>query len=186
MDIFEVTAIAVGLAMDAFSVSIAAGIIIERPTFRHYFRLAFHFGLFQFFMPVIGYYGGVFVEKFIRDYDHWVAMALLGYIGARMIRNSFGPEDPARFRSDPSRGWSLLLLSIATSIDALAVGLSLGVLNRPILLPSIMIGAVCVLFSVAGVTIGKKAGPMLGRRVERIGGFILIAIGVKIVIEHLW
>jgi len=185
MDYLEILGIAVALAMDAFSVSIAAGVIIERPGFRHYFRLAFHFGLFQFMMPLIGYSGGMFIEKFIRDYDHWVALALLGYIGLRMVRESFTENDAPRLKVDPSRGWYLLMLSVATSIDALAVGLSLGVLNRPIIAPSVIIGLVCALFSVAGVALGRKAGPLLGRRVERIGGLILIAIGMKIVIDHL-
>ncbi len=185
MDYITISGIAVALAMDAFSVSIAAGMIIDKPTFRHYFRLAFHFGLFQFIMPIIGYFAGYFIEHFIRDYDHWIALALLAYIGGRMIWESYKSRDRETFPRDPSRGWNLLLLAVATSIDALAVGLSLGVLSRPILFPSIVIGVTCSLFSIAGIAIGKRAGMLFGSRVERVGGIILIAIGVRIVMEHL-
>ncbi|HSV96835.1 MAG TPA: manganese efflux pump MntP family protein [Spirochaetota bacterium] len=185
MDLISITGIAVALAMDAFSVSIAAGMMIEHPTPRHYFRLAFHFGLFQFLMPVIGYLAGVSIEGLIRDFDHWIAMAVLAFIGIKMIRDSYAPENTGAPSADPSRGWTLVLLSIATSIDALAVGLSIGVLGKPIMLPSIIIGMVCALFSVTGIALGKKAGEFLGRRVLRFGGIILIAIGVRIVIEHM-
>ncbi len=184
MDFIAILGIAVGLAMDAFSVSIAAGMIIDKPAFRHYFRLAFHFGLFQFMMPILGYFAGIFVEKLIQSYDHWIAMALLGYIGIKMIRESFS-KDKSEVVRDPSRGWSLIVLSVATSIDALAVGLSIGVLGKPILFPSAVIGIVCAMFSIFGIAIGKRAGSLLGKRVERAGGLILIAIGIKILLEHM-
>ena len=106
-----------------------------------------------------------------------------------MVRESFSQPDsaecPADERRDPSRGWSLLVLSVATSIDALAVGLSIGVLNRPILIPSIIIGLVCALISALGVAIGSRVGALFGKRAEAIGGLVLIAIGVKILVEHL-
>lgn len=184
MDLITIFGIATGLAMDAFSVCIAAGIVIGSPTPRHYFRLSFHFGLFQFLMPLLGYAAGMHVERLIADYDHWAAMALLVFIGLKMIKESFtrGREEITR---DPSRGWQLVILSVATSIDALAVGLSIGVLGGSILFPSIVIGLVCALFSATGVALGRRVGALFGRRVERIGGVILIAIGVKIVLEHL-
>ncbi len=185
MDLINTFSIAVGLAMDAFSVCIAAGIMIGRPTPRHYFRLSFHFGLFQFIMPLIGYVAGMYVEKFIADYDHWAAMALLAFIGLKMVKESFSREKE-ELAKDPSRGWQLVILSVATSIDALAVGLSIGVLGGSILLPSITIGLVCALFSAMGVAIGKRVGALFGRRVERFGGFILIGIGIKIIIEHIY
>ncbi len=184
MDIISIIAIAIGLAMDAFSVSIFAGITIDKPDRGHYFRLSFHFGLFQFMMPIIGYWGGSSVGYVIRDFDHWIAMALLLFIGLKMIGDSFSREEKAGVK-DPSRGLTLLLLSVATSIDALAVGLSIGVLGKPIILPSVIIGIVCSLFSIAGIRLGKKVGSLLGQRAERIGGIILIIIGIKIVIEHL-
>jgi putative Mn2+ efflux pump MntP len=182
-DIISVVAIAIGLAMDAFSVSIVAGITIEKPDIGHYARLSFHFGLFQFLMPLIGYAAGISVYTLIKDYDHWVAMIILTIIGVRMIRESFSTEEHDT-NKDPSRGFTLVFLSIATSIDALAVGLSLGVLQKPILLPSVIIGVVCALFSVAGIYLGKRVGALLGKRAERIGGIILIIIGIKIVFEH--
>jgi putative Mn2+ efflux pump MntP len=184
MDIISIIAIAIGLAMDAFSVSIFAGITIDKPDRGHYFRLSFHFGLFQFMMPIIGYWGGSSVEHAIRDFDHWIAMALLLFIGLKMIVDSFSQEEKVVVK-DPSRGLTLLLLSVATSIDALAVGLSIGVLGKPIILPSVIIGIVCSFFSIVGIRLGKKVGSLLGQRAGRIGGIILIIIGIKIVIEHL-
>ena len=184
MDWITTLAIAVGLAMDAFSVAIGAGMVIDKATFGHYFRLSSAFGFFQFMMTMVGYFAGVFAESFIGGYDHWIALVLLTYIGVRMISESYSAEREGS-SSDPSQGWTLLVLSVATSIDALAVGISIGVLRGPILLPSIVIGIVCALFSVAGIGVGKVAGSLLGRRVERIGGLILIAIGVKIVLEHI-
>jgi len=184
MDIISILAVAIALAMDAFSVSITAGIIIENPDFSHYFRLAFHFGLFQFMMPVVGYLAGMYMESYIRDYDHWLAFILLVLIGLKMIKDSFNDSDIKR--EDPSKGGTLLLLSIATSIDAMAVGLTLGVLNRPILFPSIVIGLVCSIFSIIGITIGKKVGDIIGKRAEITGGIMLILIGTKILVEHIF
>lgn len=184
MDSIMIVAIAVGLAMDAFSVAIGAGMVIGKVKFGHYLRLASAFGFFQFMMPILGYFAGVFAESFIGGYDHWVAMALLAYIGVRMIKESYSAEGKGS-SVDPSRGQILLILSVATSIDALAVGVSIGVLRGSIVLPSIVIGLVCALFSAVGIRVGKVAGSLLGRRVERIGGLILIGIGVKIVLEHI-
>lgn len=183
MDWITTVAIAVGLAMDAFSVAIWAGMVIGKATFGHYFRLSSAFGFFQFMMPIVGYFAGVFAESFIGGYDHWIAMALLTYIGVRMIRESYSAEREGS-SADPSQGWTLLILSVATSIDALAVGISIGVLRGSIVLPSIVIGIVCALFSTVGIGVGKVAGSLLGRRVERFGGLMLIAIGVKTVVEH--
>ncbi len=185
MDFISVLVIAVALAMDAFSVSISAGMIIKNPGFRHYFRLAFHFGLFQFLMPIIGYFGGIYLEKYIKDYDHWIAFGLLTLLGLKMIKESFAKEDETREVKDPSRGISLIVLAIATSIDALAVGLSFGLLSQPVLLPSLIIGITCALFSIIGVTIGKKAAAFVGKKAEAIGGIMLLIIGIKILIEHL-
>ena len=185
MDIISIIIVAIALAMDAFSVSIAAGICIEKPDFGHYFRMAFHFGLFQFMMPIVGYLAGKLMENEIKDYDHWIAFALLLIIGLKMIKESFQSEDECE-PSDPSRGFNLILLSVATSIDALAVGLSLGVLNRPIIFPSIVIGVVCSFFSIMGIALGRKISSFIGKRAETIGGILLIAIGIKILIEHLY
>lgn len=187
MNIIETLIIACGLAMDAFSVSISAGMAVKKPDAGHYFRLSFHFGLFQFMMPVIGYLAGRHIERYIRDYDHWLAFALLAFIGVRMIYAAlFGDEGETKFEErDPSRGWTLVVLSVATSIDALAVGLSLGVLGRAILLPSVIIGVTCALFSLAGVYIGKRTGALMGRRAEALGGAMLVLIGLKILMDHM-
>ncbi len=187
MGYIEVFFISVGLAMDAFSVSIVAGMAIGNPGPGHYFRLSFHFGLFQFMMPLIGYAAGMSIERYICDYDHWVAFFLLFFIGTRMIYQAFlSGDEVSRFNErDPSRGWSLVVLSIATSIDALAVGLSLGLLGGFILFPSIIIGIVCAVFSLAGVYFGKKAGTVLGKRAEAFGGLALIIIGIKILADHM-
>ena len=183
MDIVTITGIATGLAMDAFSVSIAAGLFIYKPYGRYYFRIAFHFGFFQFLMPIIGYFAGYFIEPYIRIIDHWIAFLLLACIGGKMIYESF--HGRRGFQNDPSRGLTLIVLSIATSIDALAVGLSLGVLNKPIIYPSIIIGIVCAVFSIVGVAIGRRVGNKPGKFFEILGGIILIAIGIKILIQHL-
>ena len=184
MDLLSVIIIAIALAMDAFSVSISAGMIIKNPDFRQYFRLSFHFGLFQFIMPVTGFFAGAYIEDYIKDYDHWIAFGLLLFIGAKMIKEAFSQSKDDTIQKDPSKGISLIILSVATSIDALAVGLSIGVLDRPIILPSIIIGVVCSLFSITGITIGKKLSSV-NRKAEIIGGILLVIIGIKILIEHI-
>ncbi len=185
MDLLAIFVVAVALAMDAFSVSISAGMIIQDPRPAHYFRLAFHFGLFQFMMPIFGYLAGAYLETYIRDYDHWLAVGLLTLIGLKMIKEAFSRKEEKFGSRDPSRGLTLVILAIATSIDALAVGLGIGVLNQPVLFPSVIIGVTCALFSVIGTFIGKKASSLLGKRAELVGGVMLLIIGVKILLEHL-
>lgn len=185
MDIVTVFFIATALAMDAFSVSISCGMIIEKPDFGHYFRLSFHFGLFQFMMPVIGYSAGTFLEQYIQSIAHWVAFGLLLLIGLKMIHEAFEKKEEDGECKDPSRGGRLILLAVATSIDALAVGFSIGVLGGDILLPSIIIGLVCAFFSIAGVALGNHASRYISKGGELIGGVILILIGVKIFVSHI-
>jgi len=185
MDLITVFLIAAGLSMDTFSVCISAGVCIPEINAGHYLRLSLAFGFFQFLMPLIGYAGGITVEPVIKNYDHWIAFVLLGYIGGKMIWEGIRTKDDSCDTNDPSRGKNLFILSVATSIDALAVGLSFGVLSKPILIPSIIIGVVCALFSALGVFLGKKAGTFLGKKGEIIGGLCLIAIGVKTLIDHL-
>ncbi|MCX8124705.1 MAG: manganese efflux pump MntP family protein [Spirochaetes bacterium] len=184
MDIISTFGIAVALAMDAFSVAIASGLYIYKPYHRYYFRIAFHFGLFQFAMPIIGYFGGIAIEPIIKNFDHWIAFGLLTFIGIRMIKASFSHHETS-FKDDPSKGFTLVLLALATSIDALAVGLSFGLLQKPIILPSIIIGITCSLFSMLGVFLGRKASNIIGKRAELVGGCILILIGLRILISHL-
>jgi putative Mn2+ efflux pump MntP len=175
---------AIGLAVDAFSVAIAVGATLARPSLRHYFRISFHFGLFQFMMPLIGYFSGLLIDPLIEGYDYWVAMALLTLVGMNMIRASFS-EKRELDSSDPSRGVSLVILSFATSIDALVAGISLGILGGPILMACLVIGIVTGLFSILGISLGNEVGSFFGRKVAIPGGLILIAIGITIVLEHI-
>ncbi len=180
-----VLGIAVGLAMDAFAVSIAAGLTIQNLTRRHVFRLAFHFGLFQALMPIMGWLAGTTIAEYTKAYDHWVAMGLLGAIGGKMLWESFRGEEWTD-RPDPTRGWSLVTLSIATSIDALAAGLVLAANRVSVWAPAVVIGIVTGGLTAIGIRFGSRLGPKLGRWTERLGGIVLIAIGVKILIEHLF
>jgi putative Mn2+ efflux pump MntP len=186
IDSLTLLGIAVGLAMDAFAVAIATGIVLGTVTGRQTFRLAFHFGLFQFLMPVVGYLAGMTVERYIAEYDHWLAFALLVYIGGKMVHEGFrGEEEEGNGGKDPTRGMSLVVLSVATSIDALAVGVSLGVLhNEGIVYPGVVIGVVACTFTAAGLHLGKRLGAVFGKRMEIVGGVVLVAIGVKILLDH--
>lgn len=184
MDLLIILGIAISLAMDAFSVSIVAGIVIEKITWRHYFRLAFHFGFFQCAMPILGFYAGSLLGDVIHRYDHWIAFIILSGIGLKMIIDSFSEKENT-ITKDPSRGFMLVFFSIATSIDALAVGFSLYVLNKPIIIPAIIIGIVCAFFSILGIRLGKSAGSLFSKSASIIGGLILIAIGCKILLNHL-
>ena len=185
MEFITIIGIAVSLAMDAFSVCVAGGVKIEKPSFRHYFRFSWHFGLFQFLMPIIGYYAGVLIADIICRFDHWIALILLSVIGIKMLWESFGNDDEKKDVKDPSRGLTLIMLSIATSIDAAAVGLSFAALNIPILFPSIIIGVVCIVFSAFGLFLGTRIGLKIGKWAERFGGVVLVLLGVKICLEHL-
>lgn len=180
-------AIALALAMDAFAVALGAGLTLERLGRRHLFRLGFHFGLFQALMPIVGWLAGLTVQRWISAYDHWLAFGLLTLVGAKMIREALAGEDRDTER-DPTRGLTLVLLSVATSIDALAVGLSLAVLGVSIWLPALVIGLVAGALTVTGMLLGRRLGARLGAlwgpRVEIAGGLILIAIGVKILLDH--
>jgi putative Mn2+ efflux pump MntP len=184
MNTSEILIIAVGLAMDAFAVSVAAATSGKLVGKRATFRLSFHFGLFQGLMPVIGWVAGIKIAHLISAVDHWVAFGLLLIVGARMIISAFSLETES-FSNDPSRGASLMILSVATSIDALAVGLSLAMLQISIWYPAVIIGIITALLSVIGIRAGRYFGEKLGPRMELIGGIILIGIGVKILLGDL-
>ena len=184
MNLATLFAIAVGLAMDACAVALIAGITLRPITRRHVFRLTFHLGLFQALMPVIGWWAGTLVQRAIADIDHWVAFALLAFVGAKMIRESCRVATHEGSRTDPTRGMDLVLLSIATSIDALAVGLSLALVAEPIVLPALVIGFVTAGLSALAMLLGRRLGVRWGKRMELVGGVVLVGIGVKIVVEH--
>ena len=176
--------IAVSLAMDAFAVSTACGVQIAVVRYGHVLRVAIAFGLFQFMMPVIGWLVGSTFSSWILAVDHWVAFGLLFVIGTRMIWESFRDDSGAPAK-DPTRGWTLLVLAVATSIDALAVGLSLAFLKTSIWYPAVVIGIVAAILSAIGALFGCRLGHRFGVWAERAGGLVLIGIGVKILVEHL-
>jgi len=184
MNVFTTIVIATALALDAFAVSISTGIKLGCVTGRQTFRLAFHFGFFQFIMPVLGWLGGSAMAEIIGSFDHWVAMGLLGFIGGKMIHEALDETVNKDTAIDPTKGLYLISLSIATSIDALAVGLTLGVLHQSIWYPSIVIGLIAAGFTVLGMEIGSRIGIRFSKNMEITGGIVLIAIGVKIVLEH--
>jgi len=176
--------IAVGLAMDAFAVATAAGLTLGAVTPRHVFRLAFHFGLFQFMMPVIGWAAGTTFSGIIGDYDHWAAFGLLAFVGGKMLWEAFTDHE-AEARSDPTRGLMLVTLSVATSIDALAVGLSMALLGVAIWIPSVVIGVVAATLTTVGLLLGNRLGSRCGFWAEVAGGCVLLAIGLRILYTHL-
>jgi len=184
MDWITLLGIAVALAMDAFAVALGTGMALERLTGRHLFRLGFHFGLFQALMPVMGWLAGLTVQRWIADYDHWIAFGLLGFVGGKMIYEAIRADEEEKILKDPTRGLSLVLLSVATSIDALAVGLSLAIIGIDIWLPALVIGLVAGAFTVSGMLLGRRVGAAWGPRVEVVGGLVLCAIGLKILLEH--
>ena len=184
----ELFAIAVALAMDAFAVSVCAGCALKRVTVVHFLRLSLTFGFFQFLMPVIGWALGLTVRGFIESWDHWIAFALLAWIGGNMIREALsGEEDEAE---DTATGGGLdhkklFLMAIATSIDALAVGVTFAFLETPILSAVSLIGVTTFCISVAGVAVGCWFGARYKQRAEITGGVILVLLGCKILLEHL-
>jgi len=147
-------------------------------------RLSFHFGFFQFLMPVLGWYGGSAFAGRVSAIDHWVAFGLLAFVGGRMIRAGLRSDQDADV-GDPSRGWTLVVLSLATSIDALAVGFSLAMLHVSIWYPSIVIGLVTCALSAVGVVLGARLGNVVGRRLEIVGGLVLIGVGLRVLYTHL-
>ncbi len=183
--------VALGLSMDAFAVSVSSGICVANLKFRHGLRAAFAFGLFQFLMPLAGYAVGSAFSSLIRGFDHWIAAILLALIGGKMLLESRDIEDEGTCTEEELAKknilnlGSLLVLAVATSIDALAVGVSYSVLGDPILTASLVIGVVTFGVCLFGVEFGKRLGTKFERWAELAGGVILVAIGGKILVEHL-
>ncbi|MHC4076344.1 MAG: manganese efflux pump MntP [Planctomycetota bacterium] len=185
MNVFAVVVIAIGLAADAFAVSITTGAAYKKPAANHAFRMALAFGAFQAFMPLIGWSAGLAVKGIVQQYDHWLAFILLAGIGCKMIYESFKIKQ-AQEKNDLLTTSMLLTLAVATSIDAFAVGITLSfLLAGSVLLAVIIIGLITFLFSYLGVYIGKVFGHFCENRIEALGGVILIAIGTKILLQHL-
>jgi putative Mn2+ efflux pump MntP len=183
MDLLTLFGLAIALALDAFSVAVATGVCLPTMTGRHLFRLGFHFGLFQALMPIAGWYAGLSVQRWISAYGHWIAFLLLSAIAAKMIHEALASAEAKECPRDPTRGWSLVGLSVATSIDALAVGFSMSALGVDIWRPALIIGLVAGLFTLAGMLLGRRVGRRW-QRVELLGGVVLLGIGLKILLEH--
>ncbi len=183
MGIWEILILAVGLSMDAFAVSVCKGLSVKRLKPRHCVISGLYFGGFQAGMPLLGWLLGKQFETLIKSVDHWIAFALLCIIGANMIRESFGDPDELNALFSPR---AMLPLAVATSIDALAVGVTFAFLDVDILSSVLMIGCTTFLFSAAGVKIGHSFGIKFKSKAELLGGIVLIAIGIKILIEHLF
>ena len=183
-DFLSVLFVAVGLSADCFAVALSGSISMKIVSSWQVLRASLAFGLFQALMPVLGWLAGQTVVELVADYDHWVAFTLLALVGSRMIWESFRSRDGRSGNADITKGLLLLTLSVATSIDALAVGLSFAFLEINIALASVTIGVVAFVTTATGFVLGKKAGNLIGRRAETIGGIVLIGIGLKILLDH--
>ena len=185
MSFWEILLLAVGVSMDAFAVSIGKGLSAQRASWREALTVGLWFGGFQALMPVIGYYLGISFADLVTKVDHWIAFGLLLLIGGNMIREALQPEDEKT--ADTSFGFkTMLVLAIATSIDALAVGISFAFLGTNLWRAILIIGLTTFAFSAVGLLIGKRVGSRFHAGAQILGGVILIAIGVKILVEHLF
>lgn len=184
-DFLSIMLIAVGLSADCFAVALGGGISNKHISWPRAGRVATSFGLFQAVMPAIGWLAGRTIVNLISRYDHWVAFGLLGFVGGKMVFEAFHHHESRKDDKDITKGWLLVTLSVATSIDALAVGLSFAFLEVNILLAAVLIGVTAFAITIAGFLAGRKAGEVIGKRAELIGGLILIAIGSRILVSHL-
>jgi putative Mn2+ efflux pump MntP len=187
MSILEIVLIAVALAMDAFAVSITLGLSVTRPRAKELIIPGIYFGFFQALMPVIGYFAGSYFAHRIQNFDHWIAFALLGFIGGKMIKDSFSKGQDKEKRGENVFKFSkMLVLSIATSIDALAVGITFALFEVNIFRAVLITGLVTLFISVCGIKIGNMFGSKFRSKAEFAGGTVLILIGMKIIIEHIF
>jgi len=179
MDDLTLLGTALALGMDAFAVGAAVAIGLEHLTARNTFRLTWHFGLFQSLMTLMGWLGGSGLSVLLSGMNNWIASGLLLILGLNMIREAGKQSERAR-DFDPTKGWSLVGLSVATSIDALAVGMSLSLIGSTILKPAVVIGIMASLMTFAAMCLGKKVGGRLGQWAERAGGIVLILVGLRV------
>jgi putative Mn2+ efflux pump MntP len=185
MDLLSILLIAVSLSLDCFAVAVAGSISMREVSHRQVLRVSLAFGLFQAGMLIIGWQVGHAVVDIIETFAHWLAFGLLALVGARMIKESLESEEDERPATDITRGLALLSLSIATSIDSLAVGLSLGFLESRLPVAAITIGSVAFLFTAGGFYFGRRIGSLLGRWAEVVGGVVLIGLGIRIVVTEI-
>ena len=189
MHILTTIGIAVALAMDAFAVAIATGVNLKQVSVRQTFRLSWHFGLFQALMPIIGWILGASIENYVAAYAHWVAFIMLALVGSNMLKEAIladEEEDRTKPVKDATKGMTMVMLSVATSIDALAVGLSMSMLQVSIAYPALIIGIVAGLFTIAGLHLGKRVARItwLSTWAEITGGLVLWIIGLDILREN--
>ena len=179
--------ISIGLAIDCFTVSLCIGSTPRPLTFRSVFRLSFHFGLFQGGMALLGWLLGTSLAQFVANIDHWVAFLLLLWVGGKMIREGISSTEEVMEENceDQTRGLSLMMLSVATSLDAFGVGLSLAFMEANIYTASALIGFISLILSIIGLLGGRRIGQRFGKQAEIVGGLILIFIGLRIVITHI-
>lgn len=183
METIEILLIGIGLAMDAFAVSICKGLSMKSMSWKKALIVGLYFGTFQALMPVIGYFLGATFENLVTQIDHWIAFALLTFIGSNMLKEAFTKNEENR--NDNVDFKTMIILAIATSIDALAVGITFAFLKVDIILATIIIGIVTLIICIIGVKLGNKFGDKYERKAEVVGGAILILIGLKILLEHL-
>lgn len=187
MSTLEVWLTALALAMDSFTVAITAGLILKRVQMRHFLIIAFFFGAFQAIMPLMGWAGSIYFYRFIEDYDHWIAFAILVFLGIKMIREGIQGEEGDHF--DPTKLATVLVLAVGVSIDALAVGISFTCIGMDafadIAFPLVAIAAASFVLAFGGCFIGSLIGNKLKLPVEPLGGVVLIILGIKILCEHL-
>ena len=183
MNILEIFILALGLAMDAFAVSICKGLSMKKMNWSKTFIITLYFVVFHILFTIIGYLLGVACSEFVNNIDHWIAFGLLAFIGLKMVKESFGSDNNAK--NDKVDFKTMSLLAIATSIDALAVGVTYSFFNTNLLLVIFILGIITLLFSLLGVKIGNKFGDKFENKAVLIGGIVLILIGTKILLEHL-
>ena len=185
MSVFEIILISIGLAMDAFGVSIGKGLSMPVGENRRKVTLAFLFGLFQFFMPIIGWLIGRQFIDVISEWDHWIIFGLLGYLGIAMIREGLSDETDEDDDKQFLGAWEMMMLSVATSLDAMAVGLTFAFMPINVWEASAMIGVITFGISLIGIYLGKFMGQFVGKYADILGGGVLILIGTKILLQHI-
>lgn len=181
MDTLDILIISLALAMDAAAVSLGAASAGYAGNRRAVFRLAFHFGLFQALMPLLGYFLGVSFVTYVQAFAHWIAFALLLFVGGRMVISGMDKSGES-IQKDPSRGMTMVALSIAVSIDAMAVGISFALMEVAIWMPVLVIGLVTSAVSWLAIRIGRRLGDLFGKSMELVGGLVLIGIGIRVVL----
>ena len=190
MTFFTILALALALAMDAFAVALTTGMQSQRINAVRTMRMSFAFGFFQFAMPVVGWFLGSSVFEYIESYDHWIAFGLLAFIGGKMLWEAWSSGDEATDTSsatDPTKGMALFLLAVATSVDAMAVGLSMALLGEDVWFPALVIGIVCCVLTACGMHLGRIMRNLAGNwgnRANALGGVVLIVIGANILRDH--